>query len=69
MLSGDSRCDCYASFGMDAERVDEYLGRTLCLEAALQGARTRTLLTQRLHALCITHVPPAALTRRLCRAR
>ena len=38
MLSGGSREDCYAALGIDAERVDDYLGRTLCLEAALHGA-------------------------------
>jgi hypothetical protein len=43
LLSGDPRAECYASFGVDAERVDEYLGKTLCLEAAFRGVYLRAL--------------------------
>jgi hypothetical protein len=36
-LQDESRRDCYASVGVDVDRVDEYLGKALCLEAALRG--------------------------------
>lgn len=40
LLSGENRAECYASFGVDVESVDTYLGRALCLEAAYKGMLT-----------------------------
>lgn len=37
LLSGHNRDECYASFGVDSERLDMYLGKALCLEAIFKG--------------------------------
>eukprot|EP00892_Ulva_mutabilis_P008042 jgi/Ulvmu1/560/UM001_0568.1 len=38
LLSGENRAECYASFGVDVDSVDNYLGRALCLEAAYKAS-------------------------------
>jgi hypothetical protein len=38
LLTGPNREECFASYGVDAERLDTYLGKALCLEAAYEGA-------------------------------
>lgn len=52
LLSEESRRDCYASVGVDMERVDEYLGRTLALEAALKGMRCAIISGMFRHCFC-----------------
>ena len=63
-LDGGSRRDCYASVGVDVDRVDEYLGRTLCLESALNGVPT--LLVPRLCRMSLRPSVHAAECLRVC---